>query len=58
MGKSCEELLDMAEECKALARVARTNDLRDQLLDIADQFEKLAAGKPEWWHLRNRRAHC
>ena len=44
MAKSYQELMDMAVECRELASVAKTPDVREQLLRLADQFERLAAG--------------
>ena len=43
--KRPEQLLDMATECRALAEAATTAEVREQLLDIAEQFERLAHGR-------------
>jgi len=39
---SIEELHEMAAECRELASIARQDVIREQLLDIAEQFERLA----------------
>jgi len=36
------ELREKAEECRALAAVAHAPEIREQLLEVADQFERLA----------------
>ena len=43
MLRSSEELRDMAAECHALAEAAKTPIIREQLLELADQFERLSA---------------
>ena len=42
MESRAEQLDDMARECRALARAARHPEIREQLLEIAEQFERLA----------------
>ena len=37
-----EQLEEMAWECRALAHAARHDVVREQLLEIAEQFERLA----------------
>jgi hypothetical protein len=36
------QLRNMAQECRALAASAKTPEIREQLLDVAEQFERLA----------------
>jgi GH24 family phage-related lysozyme (muramidase) len=38
-----EELEDMEWECRALAAAAEHEDVRKQLLEVAEQFNRLAA---------------
>jgi len=45
MGRSYQELMDMAAECRDLAHAAKSEAVREQLLEIAEQFERLAAHK-------------
>jgi hypothetical protein len=42
MGSSPGQLREMAAECRRLAAAANKDAVREQLLDIADQFERLA----------------
>jgi hypothetical protein len=35
--------MDMAAECRDLASVAKSDAVREQLLEIAEQFQRLAA---------------
>jgi len=42
MESRAEQLDDMAWECRALARAATHATIREQLLEIAEQFERLA----------------
>jgi hypothetical protein len=35
-------LREMAKECRILAVVARSPEIREQLLDVAEQFDRLA----------------
>ena len=37
-----EELENMARECRALAEAATHATVREQLLEVAEQFERLA----------------
>jgi len=36
------ELREKAAECRALAAVTHAPEIREQLLEVADQFERLA----------------
>jgi len=36
------ELREKAVECRALAAVTKDPEIREQLLEVADQFERLA----------------
>ena len=42
MLRRTEELEDMAWECRALANAARYQAVREQFLEVAEQFERLA----------------
>jgi hypothetical protein len=42
MTARAEQLEEIAWECRALAYTARHEELREQLLEIAEQFERLA----------------
>jgi len=42
MLEKTRELMAMAAECRALAERAITETVREQLLEIADQFERVA----------------
>jgi hypothetical protein len=42
MSTRVEQLEEMAWECRALAYAARHEGLREQLLDTAEKFERLA----------------
>ena len=44
MTSKATQLRDMAAECRELAAVAKSEDIRTQLTRIAEQFERLAAG--------------
>ena len=35
-------LKEMAEECRLLATVAKTPEIKEQLLEVAEQFARLA----------------
>jgi hypothetical protein len=35
-------LKEMAEECRLLATVAKADEIREQLLEVAEQFSRLA----------------
>lgn len=35
-------LREMAEECRALAAAAKSPEVREQLCEVAEQFERLA----------------
>lgn len=37
-----EQLEDIAWECRALAYAAKHDEVREQLLEVAEQFERLA----------------
>jgi hypothetical protein len=39
-----QQLRDMASECRSIAALAKRPEIRDQLLEIADEFELLAEG--------------
>jgi hypothetical protein len=40
---SCpDQLWEMAAECQSLAAAAKNETVREQLLDVAEQFERLA----------------
>ena len=43
MVKTTEELQSIASECRALAAATRRQEIREQLLEVAEQFERLAA---------------
>jgi hypothetical protein len=43
MARSYQELMDLAAECRELATAARSKEIREQLVNIAEQFERLAA---------------
>jgi hypothetical protein len=36
------QLKEMAEECRSLAMVSKTPEIREQLFEVAGQFERLA----------------
>ena len=42
MPEKARELLSMAAECRELAKLAKTDTVREQILEIAAQFERLA----------------
>jgi hypothetical protein len=42
MMSRAEELADMARECRELADIAIRATVREQLMEIAEQFERLA----------------
>ena len=42
MPAGATQLRQMAKECRALAATATTPEIREQLLDMAEQFERLA----------------
>jgi hypothetical protein len=58
MVRSSEELLDMAAECRALALVAKSRLIKEQLLEIAEQFERLAAYTSEGPRTPGRKILC
>jgi hypothetical protein len=37
-----DKLRATAEECRALAATVKSPEIREQLLDVSDQFERLA----------------
>ena len=43
MMSRAEELEDMEWECRALAAVVEHDEVRQQLLEVAEQFHRLAA---------------
>jgi hypothetical protein len=45
MPEKTRELMSMAAECRALAERATTATVREQLLEAADQFERLAGDR-------------
>jgi len=42
MSEKTRELMSMAAECRKLAELAKTETVREQLLESAAQFERLA----------------
>ena len=40
--RTVNELRDMAAQCRELATFAKTEEVREQLLEVADQFERAA----------------
>jgi hypothetical protein len=42
MIRRAEQLEDMAQECRRLARAASHEPVRQELLEVADRFERLA----------------
>ena len=42
MIRRAKEFKDMASECRALARAASHESVRQELLEVADRFERLA----------------
>jgi hypothetical protein len=48
-----EQLKDIAWECRSLANAAAHAEVREQLLEVAEQFERLAR-----WRSRARRARA
>jgi hypothetical protein len=42
MPEKTRELMSMAAECRELAELAKTETVREQLLESAAQFERLA----------------
>ncbi len=58
MAKSYQELVDMAAECRELASVAKTPDVREQLLRLADQFERLATNMSKRRPKNGERVPC
>jgi hypothetical protein len=42
MTKRAEELRSMAEECRTLAAAAKSPEIREQILQVAEQFERQA----------------
>jgi hypothetical protein len=42
MTTKAAQLREMAQECRELAAVAKSEDIRRQLLKIAERFERLA----------------
>jgi hypothetical protein len=42
MASSPGRLLEMAAECRALAKAATHDMVREQLFEVAEQFERLA----------------
>ena len=47
MPKKARDLMDMADECRDLACRATSDVVREQLLEIAEQFESLAKSRLE-----------
>jgi len=47
MSEKARELMSMAAECRVLAEQALSDTVREQLLDIAEQFERLAIQRRE-----------
>jgi hypothetical protein len=44
MTSKATQLREMAAECRELAAVTKNEDIRRQLLQIAEQFDRLADG--------------
>ena len=42
MATHAPQLREMAKECRILAVVAKSPEIREQLLEVAEQFERLA----------------
>ena len=40
--RTVNELRDMAAQCRELAFLAKTEEVREQLLEVTDQFERAA----------------
>ena len=45
MSQKISEWETTAAECRDLARLARSDKLREELLEIADQFDRIAAAR-------------
>jgi hypothetical protein len=52
------QLEDMAWECRTLANVAVHAEVREQLLEIAEQFERLARHHREIKTITRLKAEC
>jgi hypothetical protein len=48
MPEKTQELEGMATECRNLAKQVTMAPVQEQLLEIADQFERLAADRQRW----------
>src|SRR4051812_24349902 len=46
--KKASEYREHAAECRALARTMQSDEDRDQLLDMAATWDRLAAGRADW----------
>jgi hypothetical protein len=42
--RTANQLRDMAAQCGGFATLAKTEEVREQLLEVADQFERVAKG--------------
>lgn len=58
MSLRAEQLEDMAWECRTLANAAVHAEVREQLLEIADQFERLARHHREIRTLTHLKPEC
>jgi len=57
MANTANQLKEMAEECRELAAVTKSASVREQLLEIAERFEKLARRRERRNGVRPK-AHC
>jgi len=57
MANTANQLKEMAEECRELAAVTKSATVREQLLEIAERFEKLARRRERRNGTRPK-AHC
>ena len=42
MTSKAKQLRDMAEDCRGMAAVSKSREMRQRLLEIADSFDQLA----------------
>jgi hypothetical protein len=52
MVSRAEQLRDMAVECRTLAATVRNDEVRVQLLEVAEHFQRLAV-----WHNKSAETH-
>ena len=50
-------LKEMAEECRLLATVAKADEIREQLLEVAEQFSRLAQHREIQGLMQSRTPH-